>query len=382
MTTPRRVFVNLSADRAKIEKGSVVGAVLGEIDRKKLGGGITGDTFDFIAKDAVTETIEGGIKEDKLKLLGYMIEKQRRISEDRAPIMGGLFQKIWEPLREIYVDDPLVAGISDFNVAYNQEYRYRIKSIWRYVSKREGKYGEEYDALKKRLIEYVPQCQAIIDIYVQPYMATYYLSGETPWVYARIVDTKPPEVVDFIVRPNSYDRLIKLIWICPPESQRDIAGYKVWKKERSIGTKAWGDKWTEIQETTNLVENFWIDKFVQMDKEYLYGIQVFDKHGFVSKLSLQIAARLNKNIYYDGVELAPSLERDSGSSLSNDGVETRIGIPENRSVLWANNRIRIRSNPSYTSSTKTLWIKVTSLDTGETAIIPVVIKNLPLINEL
>jgi len=374
-----RIFFNKGT--SDIFRGSSIGKIALETSsRVKMTAGVEKETDIIVSpEEGITLTfseasdseVTGTLHETvpTLELFGYLIEKQRRTIARRG---GSL---TWTDCPTQYVSNASFAGFKDLSVAYGRTYRYRVRSIWKSITSREGEFGAEYESLKQRLISKIPQCKAIIDIFVQPYTSAYYKSNPTDWVAVTILDDKPPVSSDILVKPDSHKRTIIVTWICPPDSQRDIDYYYVWKKQRDIeGT--WPKEWTKAYKAKNNIDNYFVDFDVGFSKEYLYAVQVVDKHGFESKLSAQVIAKLNKTFYYDGFEYSTRLFQWPNKTLE-ESSKTVV----NRDILFCQHNFKIKTKPQFTESEKKFYIRITSMDTGQKVIIPLTIKNMPLILE-
>jgi hypothetical protein len=263
-----------------------------------------------------------------LEYIGYVIEKFEQID--------GSFRKV----DTFYIPGREYDSINDAEIKYGATYRYRIRGVLRWSRPREvGILGKDTTVIP-----------ANISINITPYEVSYFGSewGST-WAYARALDYQKPNPPDeLMVRPISGYRdevgsptpAIEVTFKFPYNPQRDINKMTLWRKLVDENNVEVTD-WIQIQEVNDelrqgtllrvsteyeheqdditgtklhareneRVETFveyapsnsrYLDLDVKYNNKYVYAALCETRHGEVSALSDQLAARVNKYWQRDG----------------------------------------------------------------------------------
>jgi hypothetical protein len=228
-----------------------------------------------------------------LQYAGYVIEKYGQ--DDSGA---------WVLVETIDLPDPEYTEYIDAKVAYGAIYRYRIKAILRWtrhnsvnISSNSPKYGGGQSSQTRS---------------VSPYLSSYF-QGEWSkgWAYSGVIDIVPPNPPDeFTVRPDSSQKRVIVTFRLPENAQRDISGMRLFRKVMdSFGNDVL--PWTQIGgdmpphnimyvdqdfQDYNGSSNPFIGFFQQNGScRYVYAAQCLTHHGHMSKLSEQLAVRLNEH---------------------------------------------------------------------------------------
>lgn len=194
---------------------------------------------------------------------------------------------------------------------------------------------------------------------IYEYTSFYYTSNPTDWVYVSANDTTPPPPPSSIkIIPNSLDAQIFITWLLPANSQRDIKGFNLYRRNMI------GQAWQKI-ETFKLFQNVYVDKAVKFGRQYIYALTCVDVHDIESVLSIQTQAELNSDFATEKSERP--LRWISGSGARPDRgysqVFKKFFDPEVPVV--AENNIVIGPTAVFKDESKKYLIRVTSLDMHE-----------------
>ena len=263
-----------------------------------------------------------------LEYIGYVIEKFEQTD--------GSFKKV----DTFYVPGREYDSFNDAEIKYGATYRYRIRGVLRWSRPKEvGILGKDPTT-----------ASANININMTPYDVSYFGSEwSKEWAYSRALDYQKPNPPDeLVVRPISgyKDELgsptpaIEVTFKFPYNPQRDINKMTLWRKlvdENNIEVS----DWVQVQEVNDelrqgtllrvsteyeheqdditgtklhareneRVETFveyapsnsrYLDLDVEYNHKYIYAALCETRHGEVSALSDQLAARVNKYWQRDG----------------------------------------------------------------------------------
>lgn len=264
--------------------------------------------------------------------IGYVIEKFEQVN--------GSFKSI----EMIHIPGREYDEYFDTKVKYGKQYRYRIKSVLRWIRpSAKGVFGYDITSVKSKLVD--------IDS-ISPNKASFFNSEwSKDWASAFVIDTTPPAPPDeFTVRPHSAEGVIEVTMKVPYNPQRDISKMTIWRKVQDewgndlskwvqlveyVGTSdadrqgnkatfmstykhkqddMTGTKSTSTQNVGNIVVEFapvnarFVDTFYGSPQyfgdnsryNFVYAATCHTKHGEISKLSDQISARLNYHWKKDG----------------------------------------------------------------------------------
>jgi len=351
-----------------------------------------------------------------LEYIGYVIEKFEQINDS--------FQKV----DTIYIPGREYDSYNDCEIKYGSFYRYRIRGVLRWSRPKEvGILGVPST--------FIP---ANLNIDITPYEVSYFGSEwGNEWAYSKTIDCQNPAPPDeFVVRPisNNLDHLgsprpiIEITFKLPYNPQRDINKMTLWRKlidENNVEV----DDWKQIQEqsgvdrqgdllsisvdfeheqddmtgmkilarekeqTAVFVEYApfnarFVDENIAYGFKYVYAALCHTKHGETSKLSDQLAARVNKDWNRDGefpVEFVSCAgvdkDYDTGPFRTYPEIRTRTEVITNTKYDHEKDKW-IPAVVGFTGQTRiaqkmlsgnNYMVRVESLDTGEHIDIPVTI---------
>jgi len=191
------------------------------------------------------------------------------------------------------------------------------------------------------------------------YTSHYYKSEPSDWVMVNVAEFKPPPPPSAIkVTPNSSEGWITVTWLAPAHIQRDIASFRLYRRQ-SIG-----QRWSPLGEF-GVVDNFFVDKAVKLNREYIYALTSVDAHGLESFLSTQIQAELNPNFIVEKEERPLRWISGSGARPDKDfnQVFKKFFDPEVPIVVEDN--IVIGPTTFFNDTQKKFLVRVKSLDIHE-----------------
>jgi len=290
------------------------------------------------------------------KYVGYRIEKQKYDTKTQT----------WLHVGNIFVDDLSQDIFYDTRISYNTYYRYRAYSILRIVKDGTIKHSQEYSDLIHRIVELAPEASDILKIYGTIYNAYWLESYPSGWKYIRIVDKRPPKPPeDFQVHVKSSKKQIWCSWIPYANTQKDIVGYRVFRK-------GFGELYWKLVFEGAKSDNLFVDEGISMNSKYVYAVQTYDVHGLYSKLSAQWLVQADSfyDDEYDTYNI--SLYQNKGEVVDSD----EYGNYETKNIILSNahfsndilsmGKFKIVPNIHFPSYDRDFIIKVTSLDIDET----------------
>lgn len=253
----------------------------------------------------------------------------------------------------------------DWKVAYNAVYKYRVRSIFRYIDTRNISLFEDSDLSisKTETIRYIDQ-NFIGDI-----NKTYYYDGvfSQPSEVQTTESVRPDPPDNLRIFSKSRDKYILLCW-SQKNQNRDVVGFNVYRK--NINEKIFQKLNIEPLSIRN---NLYKDYDIEPDVEYVYAIEAVDFHGNFSTLSAQYSIK-TQEIFSD------EFVCDSKQKFYNyEGKELNdLPIKEEIDLLVCKNRLTININPLFFNSLdeSNFVIKITSLDMGTSKQIKLNFKNL------
>ena len=189
------------------------------------------------------------------------------------------------------------------------------------------------------------------------------------WTYVQTTELIPPPPPSTIkIVPNSYEKTVSLFWLKPANDQRDIKGYRVYRRPNV------GFNWEELASLKEK-DTFFIDKTVDFNNFYVYALTCVDVHNMESFLSNQIGVSLESQIEFTKEE--KPLVWVSGPGVSPQEIDLTIKQfqEERGKVLVAKNNITIKVSTHFAESSKSFIVKIKSLDTHEVNEYKVVLKS-------
>ena len=237
-----------------------------------------GRDYDFEVRDFVKiEPIDTNGFESVSTLIGYIINKTEFTTDGDT--------KVHVP---ITVESPFVNSYADLKIKYGSSYEYTIQSVSLFKVQAEDVESNEVVALsflvssKESSITRV-QCEEF---------------------------TPPPPPTDFNIEWDYVKTAPRLMWTFPPNSQRDIKYFQVFRRENTnqpfemIKMYDFDDSQV-LSEYNETPEDFLIEKVTSpvslyMDTEftkesnYIYTVCSVDAHGFSSNYSVQYDIGFNR----------------------------------------------------------------------------------------
>jgi hypothetical protein len=277
--------------------------------------------------------------------IGYVIEKFR-ITEDGID---------FELIDVIAIPQVSTLEYIDTKISYGEVYRYRIKSVFRFVNNFDlPMFGDSDASLnQKQTKNYIDQNQVV------NLKKTYYYDSESskPSVVSATESTRPDSPSAVRGFPNTKNKTIFLTW-SQKNTNRDVSGFNVYRKEVS-------DKnYTKLNsELLNIRENFYIDSDLKVDTDYVYSVESVDIHGNFSKLSVQLILKIKQVINFDQI-----ITEEKQKIYKTEGFELNEASPEILSQLMIiKSSLKMNVNPLFRTADgdSVFVVKVTSLDTGQ-----------------
>lgn len=275
--------------------------------------------------------------------IGYVIEKYRA-SEDGSDFVL---------IDIIAIPNKNTLEYIDTKIAYGELYRYKVRSVFRFVNNFNLNVYSDSDSLlsKKQSVDYVDTNYAIMT------RKTFYFDSEnSDGVEITIEDLKRPDSPSSVrLFANSFDKKIFITW-SQKSQNRDVLGFNIYRRTHS-------SKFIKLNnELLQLRNNFYVDYDLEPDVEYIYAIESVDVHGNFSKLSAQFISKIKQIINFDNFscEFLQKFYAEEGYEL-NEPLK-----PKQDSLILIKSKLSININPLFknTDENNTYLIKVTSLDTG------------------
>lgn len=352
-----------SSDSAHTFDAPLLGRDLESSGEDVIGGGIQEDLLDPVAEQiaeasALTPPQEHFLTEETLENLGDAFDAYNAatgyigyiIIKERVDTETGEVR----PIDIFVITNPSQTVYFDFQVAYGETYRYRIRSVFKYINKDNRNLLADTDATFKRSGSAV-----VFDRGVLFPKAHYYDSEFSNLVEidtVEFVKPDPPRIE--LVEPNSENKEILLFWT-QKQQNKDVLGYNVYRRESpdSPFIKLNDD----ILEKRN---NYYSDKSIIQDKNYIYAVESVDVHSNFSDLSAQYKAR----IITQDTELGRRCE-EQAKLVAYEGLELseRSAFPEEKSIKKVTKSFKMIVNPLFVNLDENFsyLLKVRSLDTCE-----------------
>lgn len=273
--------------------------------------------------------------------VGYIILKER------VTIEGEI-----EPIDIIVVPNIEQTSWIDWKVAYGETYRYRIRSIFRYVNRDNLPIFSDSDALLSRSGSAEAYDRGAL------FSKTHYFDSQySEPVLIEVVDRVRPDPPQNIqIFPNSKEKRIFITWN-QKQQNKDVIGYNVYRK----GLEDKSQFARLNRDLINIRHNFWIDESLEETKEYVYAIEAVDIHSNRSYLSNQYIASIREySVEYNQLCEEPvRIYEIQGLELN------QPRRPKESETLIFKNKFGIMINPFYTNlDENTIYLlKVESLDT-------------------
>jgi hypothetical protein len=229
----------------------------------------------FIEVNALINTFS--IDENQKEIIGYVIEKHEILESGEI--------KIHDP---IIIENNMIHSAIDSNIKYNSRYIYSIKTIMLVnMPAINDETGEM--AMVKFLVSSKPS----ENIYIETHEK---------------IAPPPPTDINFVW---NYDlQNIMIYWAFPPNSQRDIKRFQLFRRERVehpfelIKEFNFDDSLSpmdnnenpapkSIKRTSSPINHYYDDDFTK-DSKYIYALCSVDAHGLTSNYSTQFEITFDK----------------------------------------------------------------------------------------
>lgn len=318
--------------------------------------GVTPEDVADIASEGVGDSATDGMRPpiaDELRdaiaaaiaasgYIGYVILKERLDPETLEATPVDIF----------VIKNVNQTSFTDFKVAYGETYRYKIRSVFKFINKDGRELYADSDATFNR-----SGSAAVFDRGSLFSRAYYYDSEFSRPIETQTVEFQRPDppVIQYI-SPNSRKKQIYITWNQKDQS-RDVVGYSIYRrKAQDVNFERLNDIFLDKR------DNFYIDDEVEIDQRYVYAVESIDVHGNISFLSDQYSAEITN---YNR-ELSQRCEKPvkfveyAGKTLSfRRDVDTKV--KRFKKVL------RVNVNPLFLNLDENFKyiLKVKSLDTCE-----------------
>jgi hypothetical protein len=179
------------------------------------------------------------------------------------------------------------------------------------------------------------------------------------WQYVVVKNDDLPAWPESLqVVPSTPTKSISVFWLTPPDSQRDLSSFNVYRRN------AVGDPWALVGQDIPLSAGTYVDVNVQAGAKYIYAVQTNSLHGYKGFLSTQIQAELNPNFKFEQKE--KDLVWISGPGARPDEPDTIFAaFYDSDEQLIAYKNIAIAPSKQFNDVNTTIIVKVRSLDTQE-----------------
>lgn len=276
------------------------------------------------------------------RYVGYIIVKEL-IDED-----GNI-----TPVDMIVVPDVNTTTYYDFKIAYGKTYRYRIRSMFRFVNRNPD------------ITDIIQDTDATIrssgsaNLYfgsVASNISYYFDSEFSDPVDLDMLEFDRPNHPELSVYPNSKKSEVFLTW-SQKDSARDVLGFNVYRK--LVGDLNYTKLNSEIITKRN---NFFVDSEVEVDKEYIYAVEAVDYHFNFSKLSNQVMTKLK----YLNVQSEERCE-EPNKIVERAGLDFGESPQVFSKFKFFKKKFKIIANPVFGNMRENVVyvLKIKSLDTGE-----------------
>ena len=217
---------------------------------------------------------------DGTEYIGYVLEKYRQGSTGFTLV------------ETVNIDGRSIVSFIDPKVVFGGVYRYRVKSIIRWV--------------RSGLVRYADSewCRR--------------------WVYASIVDGVPPDPPDHVVvRPISRERCVEVTWRVPWDPQLDHAGFRLWRRAVDAQSRPL-DGWSEVGRYPVANGRVRVPLAIDDDRFHVFSLTTVTLHDEESLLSEQFGARLNRRWRELGEHPVKQLSQPGASRTPTPTVLPRI----------------------------------------------------------
>jgi hypothetical protein len=315
--------------------------ILDSVVNGPTGGGTVVDSFQTYIPRALDINLSLGLSSD---YVGYVIEKARLTEDGQFSIVD-----------IIAISGKNTTEFLDWKIAYGESYRYRIRTVFRFVNKHNLSMFADTDSAinREQSVKYVDS-----NTLIQPQKTFYFDSVYSDSTEIQVIESVRPNVPSNVrIFSNSKKREIFITWN-QKNQNRDVVGFNVYRKTlREVNLP-----FVRLNnELIGIRENKFFDYDIEPDIDYIYAVEAVDFHGNFSSLSAQYYARIkefvvDQQIHENSQKFFDVEGREIGESVEN----------EESDLILCRKNFALNVNPLFqnTDENNTFVIKVTSLDTG------------------
>ncbi len=269
-----------------------------------------------------------------------------------------IFKEMYDEVNDEFVPVDVIAvrnmnttTLIDWKVAYGTVYRYKIRTICKFIVPKEFPIYQDTDAtFSEKTSDALFRDGVILG------SGFYYDSEFSPQVDVDTIENRRPDAPSNVkIFPNSKKKNMLLTW-CQKNQNKDVSGFNVFRKENVPNSF-----FSQInRDLLGIRINFFVDNLIEPEKEYIYAIQAVDIHDNKSVLSAQYTASLkNQNIEHDRSENSVVFFADEGLEID------EIVALKQKDIIEFDKRFEVIINPLFVNldTETTFLIKITSLDT-------------------
>jgi hypothetical protein len=367
------VRVNASSEPSHVNSMVAVGQFVGNLISYAASG------LQNVVRKIIMKSFPAPANVSSKKYTGYLIEKYEQLN--------GVFQ-----LKELIgIGDPDVNEYYDTKVRYGGLYRYRIRSVIRWV--RPASLGATgVDPTAQSNLQSNGSYQNISTTSLTPNIVSY-LGGEwnNRWAVAQIIDDQSPNPPDQLeVRPQSGKKQIIVTFQLPDNSQFDIFQMNLWRRIVDANGRDIVP-WTMISSFDMSRPGYYEDRDVDFipvvppgsnyvsPARYVYSVTCTSVHNGESVMSEQIGARLNNEWLQKGEFPAEFFSSRGVDRIRDNGVFSTIPVRVYKThIIVVPQNTSDSKNPAQVIVTgQERWgkrmlngnryiLRLHSLDTGET----------------
>lgn len=274
--------------------------------------------------------------------IGYTIIKERLRDPE---------SELWEVVDFIPIPDRKKTYFIDTRIAYGESYRYRIRSVFKFVNYKDltmfSDYKDKDTSFDNNSLYVFTGGQNFKNVY-------YFDSSLSDPSIVPVVESVRPDPPHFIqIFPNPKKKNILIMWN-QKQQQKDVIGFNIFRRTNN----------SNFQKLNNFIiparSNFFLDENVEYETDYIYAIESLDAHDQSSKLSFQYSAKLKEQDFLVGNTNYPN------KLIVDQNLEFTDQVEENSiESIYFRNKLDLIINPLFPSRDVNLnyLIKVMSIDT-------------------
>ncbi len=279
---------------------------------------------------------------EKSDYIGYIIVKER---------LRDVESDSWEVAAYIPINDIRKTNYIDTKIAYGESYRYRIRSVFKFVNIDDLTMFKDFQDSDTS----VNNTSAVVFSGGQILKNVYFFDSSlsNPVEFPVLDFQRPDPPTSLQIFPDSRKKEIFITWF-QKQQQNDVIGFNVYRR---IGDAPFQRINNFLIEPRN---NFYTDKDLQYDVEYIYAVEALDAHENTSKLSFQYEVRLKEQDFCVGNTQYPLKIAVNENLDFQDTPQTK-----EKSITTARSILKIVVNPLFPQKEQifSYLIKIKSLDT-------------------